>query len=251
MDEPELAQYALPERLALPMDFGVHQTLSQEPAREKKSKVEEETDAIDYLKDVAYGGPQGLAYARSVMEFINGATRTNDEEPSTALREWVDENVLDPATSGLHTVLDRSTATLRLGKSLNPQEEEDSISQLLHDSLVADPIIRSRVAATVEFRKESIRLLQLVKDQADLLASDSIWDPEAPVTVVDPNEPNIPIFSAKWASRALKLAADRIEALGDIKAEPEAAEPDDVRQLRLNLLALAKFVPLSEGVQLN
>ncbi|KAG8915837.1 hypothetical protein FRC00_012239 [Tulasnella sp. 408] len=350
-------KYDLPERWMGPRDFGVLPQIREQAVREKVSvkkqveraeveglsgeNAEEARDGLEYIRDTVYGGTEGLAYARSLMAFVNGAsagaartraavTSTGEEdvkpgkEPANqqeeweeppgglgmSLQDWITQNILQPATGGMHGVLattaDRlraatststSTSTPTLSAPVKPepteemQEEDekpsftfappdaDPIDAQIQRSLHVNPTLRAHLAAVVARRKEKINLSALIRDPADLRATDDAWDPDAAAAAATTSSSAgastpVPLaFDPKWAERALSVAAGRVEAYArrreeggggaDVKMEvdeeggagarengagAEGEEDEEMRRLRFNLLALARVVPLSEGV---
>lgn len=78
----------------------------------------------DYLREIVYGGVDGLAYFRSIAEFIgeyrgpvekNGQdldSLENDTDIDMPLAQWVVANIVDPLTDGNHATLRAASATL-------------------------------------------------------------------------------------------------------------------------------------------
>jgi hypothetical protein len=201
------------------------------------------------------------------MEFLRGASagREVDEEVKVedgeeiveglgmSLQDWVAMNILDPATNGLHSVLGHAVRRIKVP---DRKAEPDQISDQIEASLHVNPSLRSRLSNIVDVRKEKITISSLVKDPLDFTKGDDEWDPNSPIDMDDPEpKPVVPQFSTEWAERALLQAASRIDSLADGAfergEEGVEEEPEEVRRLRFNLLAMARFVPLSEGVELG
>jgi len=166
--------------------------------------------------------------------------------------------VLSTATDGMHDVLVETTKQLQLSADTSSLDHNESIATLVDESLHVNPLLRRKLSNLVRLRRDKIQLSMLVKDESDLRAGDDAWDPEHSASSLSSPLSNgvvVPKFSPQWAERALKLAADRVEAfaednvrnsrMGDVDENP------DMRILRFNLLALARFVPLAEGIQLS
>lgn len=279
-------QYALPERLPLPGDFGLLPTLGP-ASRESLWALESQRyaqpaaegaltaaqDGVKYLRDVVYGGTDGLAYARSIMNFVEGArvedtATAGDEEYDyeesrgglgMSLKDYISQQVLNKATDGMHDVLVEATKQLRL--SDGRYSSDSAITSLLHESLHVNPALRERISTAVQLRKDKIQLADLIVEPTDLTAGDEMWDPDHsasngshPTASAEP-----PKFNYAWAERALGVSAERVESLsGELanhvngaEASNGSAEDSKLRALRFNLLALARFVPLTEGIQLD
>lgn len=319
-DDAAVQKYELPERWMGTRDFGVLPQIRERPGyglveveveREEVSsseREEEARDGLEYIRDTVYGGTEGLAYARSVMEFVNGASASaaaartrgsttgegEDAKPGKAeeeeeeeeweeppgglgmsLQDWITQNVLQPATGGMHGVLATTADRLRASTTSTkpepnapadeaekkssltlavPPDVDDPISAQIHQSLHINPAVRSHLAGLVARRKEKINLSALIRDPMDLRATDDVWDPEAPAT----SATVLGGFDPRWAERVLRIAGERVEAYvrrggtgagaGVVKMEVDDEEDEEVRKLRFNLLALARVVPFSEGV---
>ncbi|KAG8873195.1 hypothetical protein FRB98_009167 [Tulasnella sp. 332] len=303
----EEVRYAYPERWVRPADFGVFNTLGGTTEKDKEAArkviVKEETarysggndppaesviDAVEYVRDVGYGGTDGLAWTRSIINFVGGASRSGDDGDEEdewedapggtglgmSLEAWVTKNVLSPATEGVHEALGSVAEHLvSVTSGLTPQpksededmkiKEEDKetdasnfIQTQLNKSLHINPILRQRIATIIAARKDPITLSNLVKSPEDFQKGDEEWDPEFQAPAVqDPGVSFPPVFKDEWARRALDMAAKAIESLADsgsdVKMEVDGvSETEEKRRLRFNLLALAKFVPIHEGVRL-
>ncbi|KAG9045325.1 hypothetical protein FS837_006488 [Tulasnella sp. UAMH 9824] len=349
-DAASVQKYDLPERWMGPRDFGVLPQIREQAVRQKvavKAQVEREEveglrgesaeearEGLEYVRDTVYGGTEGLAYARSLMEFVNGASAgaartraalnsTEEEEVKPgkepakqeeqweeppgglgmSLQDWITQNILQPATGGMHGVLATTADRLRASTSTStptpsvptkpePTEEEeeqdekptftftlpddstDPIDAQIQRSLHVNPALRTHLEGIVARRKEKINLSTLIRDPADLRATDDAWDPDAAAAGSSSAEPTstlVPLaFDPKWAERALSVAAGRVEAYArrqedagaDVKMEvdedggaakengfvADGEEDEETRRLRFNLLALARVVPFSEGV---
>ncbi|KIO26922.1 hypothetical protein M407DRAFT_196335 [Tulasnella calospora MUT 4182] len=222
-----------------------------------------------------------------------------------SLQEWIAQNILQPATGGMHGVLSTAADRLRDASTSTsaptptpsvptkpeptdgegdekptslafapPPTDPDPIDAQIQRSRHVNPALRSHLAGLVARRKEKINLATLIKDPVDLRATDDVWDPEASAGGAGGGStdaaPTIPLtFDGKWAERALRVAAERVEAYArkreegggegvkmevDDHAEEKGngaameEEDEETRKLRFNLLALARVVPLSEGV---
>ncbi|KAG8949030.1 hypothetical protein FRC04_009104 [Tulasnella sp. 424] len=178
-------KYELPERWMGTRDFGVLPQIRERPGdRMVKVEVEleevagssgfeeEARDGLEYIRDTVYGGTEGLAYARSVMEFVNGASASaaaartrlvegegEDAKPGKAMEEeqeeeweeppgglgmslqdWITQNVLQPATGGTHGVLATTADRLRATTSTNSPADEDEDEKKQSLAATPDPI---------------------------------------------------------------------------------------------------------------
>ncbi|KAG8978919.1 hypothetical protein FRB94_012613 [Tulasnella sp. JGI-2019a] len=299
-------RYAYPERWVRPTDFGVFNNLAGTAEQARRTVDKEETarysgkadvegvmDSVEYVRDVGYGGTDGLAWTRSVMDFVGGAKRSEEAQDDgdewvwedapggmglgMSLEDWVTQNVLSPATGDVHDALGSAAKHLvhRGGNSdldhkhkredmemkTESEGEPDPVQAQLNKSLNVNPVLRQHISTIVAARKEPIALSALVKSPEDFQKGDEEWDPEYEPSSAQSSFP--PVFKQEWAERALEMAAKTIERLADgdgsdnVKMEVDGvgkagtgAESEEQKRLRFNLLALAKFVPIHEGVRL-
>ncbi|KAF8811316.1 hypothetical protein BYT27DRAFT_7253025 [Phlegmacium glaucopus] len=136
-------------------------------------------EAEDYIRDIVYGGVDGLAYVRSLAEFVgdSGLHRDSDysdaglehgsnpyiynSELGTSLAKWVEVNLVDPLTQGRHSLIRETALELaRLrngviaGPSLPPSSSPKQSSLHLSPTLSTDPrtgTIPTQVLASLHF----------------------------------------------------------------------------------------------------
>ncbi|KAG8976370.1 hypothetical protein FRB90_009201, partial [Tulasnella sp. 427] len=198
------------------------------------------------------------------------------EEPpgglGMSLQDWITQNVIQPATRGMHDVLATTAHHLRSPPSpptnplLDDEEEEgtddDPIFTRIYEHHHVFPGVRKHLEGIATRRTQKINLADLIKDPsgADLRVSDEVWDPDGAGAGAGGKGTVRLGFDGKWAERALGLAAARVDEyarrreLGEVgggvkmDVDGEEEESEEVRKLRFNLLALARVVPFSEGV---
>ncbi|KAH8105106.1 hypothetical protein BXZ70DRAFT_1061731 [Cristinia sonorae] len=134
--------------------------------------------AEDYVRDVVYGGVEGLAYVRSVAAFVHHDGPKPPREPSSEdspelgmpLADWVAENVIDPITGGRHLLL-RETA-LHL---LSPQPYDATVSPLVDRSLRMLPQTTQDLAALYDLSGQLLDMASLIKKPDELFIADDVW----------------------------------------------------------------------------
>ncbi|KAM5545551.1 hypothetical protein V8D89_000589 [Ganoderma adspersum] len=114
------------------------------------------TEAEAYIRDVVYGGVDGLAYARSLAEFLTPSepVQRNGEPPTYGelgmpVAQWVEENVLDPLTDGRHRVL-RDTARVLNNLPLTPPHTPPSPSLGLPSTTPVSPTSEINIRCQIE-----------------------------------------------------------------------------------------------------
>ncbi|KAJ7908859.1 hypothetical protein B0H13DRAFT_2495307 [Mycena leptocephala] len=211
--------------------------------------------AEGYIRDVVYGGVDGLAYVRSLAEFVATAPldvgeRVEDDEedvdmdsvPSlplgSTLSSWVAQNVVGPLTEGRHELLQRtalelivplsSSAKLEDEKSVNP--DDDKLPALVSAALHVRPRAAATLAALLQIHSHKIDMAALIRTPAELEQSEEEWAGKG-FAANGPTEMNV----------VLDYVAD-LEP--DVAVDESTGESAVVRNLRLNLLALVKRAPL-------
>ncbi|KAI0750376.1 hypothetical protein C8Q74DRAFT_364477 [Fomes fomentarius] len=101
----------LRESLQQPAD-APHAVKSETTTNEDSYWESRAAEAEGYIRDVVYGGVDGLAYVRSIAEFLTPSEPVErGGEPPTfgelglPVAQWVEQNIVDPLTGGRHGVL--------------------------------------------------------------------------------------------------------------------------------------------------
>ncbi|KZP09348.1 hypothetical protein FIBSPDRAFT_802176 [Athelia psychrophila] len=142
-------------------------------------------DAQAYLRDVVYGGPDGLAYVKSLEEFVRSPDspdspvkqeeNLNEPRPGLGvpLAAYIEDIVVDPITNGLHTVLRSTTDCL---SSNPPLEAPKAILAQLDLSLHIYPKLHAALSALKHPAAEpAIDMASLIKDPTELFLSENEW----------------------------------------------------------------------------
>ncbi|CCL98021.1 uncharacterized protein FIBRA_00014 [Fibroporia radiculosa] len=135
--------------------------------------------AEEYLRDVVYGGVDGLAYVRSLAEFVRSPEPLEDMGVSLGhpaldmpLARWVEENVVEPLTDGRHRVL--SGAARRLH---DPQLSTDpTILAQLDACLKTYPRVARELNELRQTLQEKIDMAPLIRSPEELLQVEEVWE---------------------------------------------------------------------------
>ncbi|KAJ7653368.1 hypothetical protein B0H17DRAFT_1268260 [Mycena rosella] len=235
-------------------------------------------EAEGYIRDVVYGGVDGLAYVRSLAEFV--ATPPLDEyAPSlplgSTLPAWVAQNVVGPLTEGRHALLQRTALELiapapaPTHSSIKPDPADltgavtadDKLPALVSAALHVRPRAAAALAALLQIHAHKIDMAALIRAPADVAQSETEWAGRGLTPAQSgPAEMNgvldyvagvicrLQAERAAFASASASAAgAVKLEADADPDAPPVGDGGDEsaaVRDLRLNLLALVKRAPI-------
>ncbi|THH19529.1 hypothetical protein EUX98_g8760 [Antrodiella citrinella] len=133
--------------------------------------------AEDYVRDVVYGGVEGLAYVRSLATFIHHDDRDPQipyEEPPEGLgmplSRWVIENVVDPLTDGRHRLLRETAAHLQ-----SPHPQPTSVTHLIDRSVRLLPQAMKDLATLRGMSGQHLDMAALIKKPEELFIADDVW----------------------------------------------------------------------------
>lgn len=199
---------------------------SLESAARSEHSADETTIAQSWLREVVYGGFDGLAYMRSVAEFVapphgippaTGAH--NPDIPNTTLAEYIDTVLIDEITERRHRTIE-TTVT---------HPEVPGLSS--HATAIPVPPI---VPPT------PLDLGSLISAPNELFDAENTW------MAAGMKE------DSAMLSRALEHSAHLLEELQTRRAGPGGADENTRKEreleteLRMNLIALAKRAPLDQ-----
>ncbi|KAJ7054923.1 hypothetical protein C8F01DRAFT_1063417 [Mycena amicta] len=233
--------------------------LDLQPKKEYWGK-ERTLEAESYIVDMVYGGVEGLAYVRSLAEFVStpagdeDVKMEDDTKPRVfplgcSLASWVEQTIVGPLTEGRHQLLNRVVQELSIPKREMKVEANGRID--IDDKIPAQ-IALARDVRPVAFT--GLKLIQQVLthklDMAALLY--------APTEVAQ--------SEAEWAGAAIGVGvgagstaqtkavldhtANLLERLqtppvkDELPDEGGGGESKTLRNLRLNLLALVRRAPV-------
>ncbi|EAU83578.1 hypothetical protein CC1G_07951 [Coprinopsis cinerea okayama7 len=163
-------------------------------------------EAEGYIRDLVYGGEDGLAYVRSLAEFMDYEPVSEDEDMEVdekdwepvppertlgmPLAKWVEKNIVDPLTEGRHALLREAASILytRLtkeesGKPASTIPSPLSPHPLIHRA-VADqvsksldlyPVANAALAALLSINLHKIDMGALIKAPNELFESEEEW----------------------------------------------------------------------------
>jgi bromodomain-containing protein 7/9 len=133
-----------------------------------------------YVHDMVYGGVDGLAYVRSLAEFMR-YTRPEDDDSEADVKEeayvlgcplakWVEENVVDVLTDGRHALL-KTTADVMNGKvdSSSPAAKQAVTS--LHEY----PVWSAALFALRSINANKMDMAALINHREELYLSEEEW----------------------------------------------------------------------------
>ncbi|KAF7986849.1 hypothetical protein HWV62_12566 [Athelia sp. TMB] len=162
------------------MDNGTAETRADQHVYWSRTRA---MHAQAYLRDMVYGGSDGLAYVKSLEEFVRRPhVYTEDEETfdgacsglGMPLAAYIEDRVVDPITNGLHTAL-RSTADCLLTHSSSPEIPKPIVAQI-DLSTHTYPKLH---AALTELKHPSdppaIDMASLIKEPTELFLSENEW----------------------------------------------------------------------------
>ncbi|KZT30051.1 Bromodomain-domain-containing protein [Neolentinus lepideus HHB14362 ss-1] len=134
--------------------------------------------AHGYVRDIVYGGVEGLAYVQSIARFIE-PPRTQIPDPldysmselGMPLAEYVEKNVIDPLTGGRHRLL--SETVLRLS---NPKAQVSStVSDQIPRSLGVYPQATRALSLLRSITSHPIDMASLIQVPNELFVAESEW----------------------------------------------------------------------------
>ncbi|KAI0067475.1 hypothetical protein BV25DRAFT_1819823 [Artomyces pyxidatus] len=214
-----------------------------------QSKQEEEQGAAkvaqDWLREVVYGGVDGLAYLRSIAEFVSpqeGQSRPSVDSPlGMPLDQFINTTLVDHITDGRHRIVDGVARHVSI-----PGVPLPTLPAI--DGPPAPPPVKAK-SELLRQLDGPLDLAALIRVPDELFAAESAWAVAARNSGAGVDDPIV-------LARALDHAADLLQQLDQKKKEQMqkggdgevgGAEVDPLEtELRLNLIALAKRAPLDQ-----
>lgn len=134
--------------------------------------------AEDYVRDMVYGGVDGLAYVRSLAEFVKPPPeRAKQKEPPTydalgmPLARYIEEQVIDPLTDGRHRLLRETSKRLYDAHAAIDPSTSEQVDRALH-------VLPQSARQLVELRKIQMHPLDmaaLIHHADELFKADEEW----------------------------------------------------------------------------
>ena len=227
-------------------------------------------NAQDYIWSLIYGGVDGVAYVRSVAEFIQNPSppsSQNSEDERFPLENWVEGNIVDTITDGRHRLvrkivhrlatesdgpLDSTTSDIsddiRRSRDVYPQRG-DLIAALSSQIDIQNLVNRPLELAQAELEWSGTAFKQVRRQQKEASGTLTIDNPMSTLVAPSHGTPNgVDEDDQEVLDHALEYTRQRLQQL--IQSDPtknaQASGTEDpyTRDLRMNLLALSKRVPL-------
>ncbi|KAG5643004.1 hypothetical protein DXG03_001782 [Asterophora parasitica] len=137
--------------------------------------------AENYIRDVVYGGLDGLAYVRSLAEFVSSDHDLRKSTgPVTLLTTWVERHVIDSLTEGRHSLL--REAAVELARQVStpvPPSQLGSVGRPLftqvRTSLHLHPSATVALSALLQIKTHKIDMGSLIKTPDELFQSEEEW----------------------------------------------------------------------------
>jgi bromodomain-containing protein 7/9 len=211
-----------------------------------ESAVHSQTDANpaigaqSWLQEVVYGGFDGLAYLRSIAEFVTPDPDSGDVGPSdAALAEYVDATLVNEFTEGRHRAIEAALTTT--GNDVPSQNLSVAASTPQLPVLPQTPLdLGSLISAPNElFDAENAWVGAGANEDSAVLAR-----------ALDHASHLLQRLDAKRAEAGEAAAAAVAEMMDVVESGGENAEKEREleleTELRMNLIALAKRAPLDQ-----
>lgn len=225
--------------------------------------------AQDYIWSLVYGGVDGLAYVRSLAEFIGNSPQSpNPEDERFPLESWVGDNIVDTITEGRHKLVRKvvQQLTTKSNEALEPPasdiaedirrsldvhpQQGDLIAALSSQIDIQSLVNRPLELAQAELEWSGAAFKQTRRQQREASGTLTIDNPMS--TLVAPSSQGIPNDADKddqeVLDHALEYGRQRLLQLMQSNlaknAQTPGVEDPYTRDLRMNLLALSKRVPL-------
>jgi bromodomain-containing protein 7 len=232
-------------------------SLQQPPSYVESSRAEAE----DYIQDIVYGGPEGLAYLWSLSEFINSDSNLTVGPSGMTVSKFVEDSIVDNITQGRHRILQETIN--HLCDSDSKQDGKTDVQDLL-------PILTEKIDLAcllrnpnellqVEnewsgpaYKTDRRRMLELEKELSLTAANGILTDPaeylafaieshmqnEGDAAAEEPDDADV---FEHVLGQSKKTLGEMLQSNLNIKEESLT-----MRALRMDLLALAKRVPVDQ-----
>ena len=228
-------------------------------------------NAQDYIWSLVYGGVDGLAYIRSLAEFIRSASQPSSSDSNAEgfpLEDWVEDNIVDSITDGRHKLVQKIARQVATESDRQPGPPDSEISEDIHRSLDVYPqqgdlitalssqidiqnlVNRPLELAQAELEWSGAAFKQTRRQQKGASGTLTIDNPMSALVAPSSQDPpnDVDKDDREVLDHALEYSRQRLLQLMQSESTKSAQEPgvEDpyTRDLRMNLLALSKRVPL-------
>ncbi|GJE90646.1 bromodomain-containing protein [Phanerochaete sordida] len=134
--------------------------------------------AEDYVRDVVYGGVDGLAYVRSLAEFVQRPAEADPaSEPPTyealgmPLARYVEESVIDPLTGGRHRLIRQASRVLHDPHARIDETTAAAVERALHTL----PQLARHLVELRKIHMHPLDMAALIQDANELFKADDEW----------------------------------------------------------------------------
>ena len=224
-------------------------------------------NAQDYIWSLVYGGVDGLAYVRSLAEFIGSPSPDSGDE-GFPLKTWVEDNIVSSVTEGRHKLIQKIVRQIATESDEPLDPSAPVISEDIHRSLHVYPQQGDLIAAL----SSQVDIQNLVNRPLELAQAELEWSGAAfkqarrqqreasgTLTIDNPMSALVAPSSQDATNdadkddnevldHALEYSRQRLLQLmqSDLvkKVQTSGVENPYTRDLRMNLLALSRRVPL-------
>ena len=212
-----------------------------ESAVRSQADTDPATGAQSWLQEVVYGGFDGLAYLRSVAEFVapnpdSGGDGTSSS--NAALAEYVDAALVNELTEGRHRAIEAALT------------EKDGVPGQKLSMAALTPQL-------AVLPQTPLDLGSLISAPNELFDAENAWvgaganeDSAVLARALDHASRLLERFDAKRAEAAGESAVAVVEMDVDSGENAEKEERELETELRMNLIALAKRAPLDQIARL-
>ena len=228
-------------------------------------------NAQDYIWSLVYGGVDGLAYVRSLAEFVwdpsSSPSSTSEQERFPGLESWVENNIVNTITEGRHRLVQKIVHQLAAESDEPLDPSASDISEDIRRSLDVYPQLGDLIAALssqidiqnlvnrplelsqAEFEWSGAAFKQARRQQREASGTLTIDNPMSTLVAPSQGAPNdTDKDDREVLDHALEYSRQRLLQLMPSDptkgAQAPAVEDPLTRDLRMNLLALSKRVPL-------
>ncbi|KAH7925991.1 hypothetical protein BV22DRAFT_1033385 [Leucogyrophana mollusca] len=161
----------------------IRSTVEYRPLKRKLATIEDEywtgekaEEAEEYIRDIVYGGVDGLAYVRSLAEFLRppeGFKPQNVGKNSLGmpLVRYVEETLLDSITQGRHRILRDAAAHLYDRRRSVPS----SVTAQINAALKTHPVCSEQLKVLRALQQDQLDMAALILSPEELFASENEW----------------------------------------------------------------------------